>query len=235
MPRSAPRRRTPWPGRAAPDAQAALQDFDGISYAKGAATLRQLIAHIGDDAFIAGVGDYLRQHSYGNGTLADFMGFMEQASGQSLGDWSRAWLLTAGVDVISVDRAEGAVERTVPSSFPADRPHTMDVAGFTGGAEVFRVPVTLTQDRTVVEALRDAPDGRPRRAQRLRPHLGDRESRPRVGGRHPDRPGRGARRAGAGRGLDRAGRRRLPRHGRPEGARPDLRQAPGRPRTTTRC
>ncbi|WP_457253969.1 aminopeptidase N [Pedococcus sp. P5_B7] len=147
----------PVAGSAAPDAQAALQDFDGISYAKGAATLRQLIAHIGDDAFIAGVGDYLRRHSYGNGTLADFMGFMESASGQSLTDWSRAWLLTAGVDVISVDRGEGAVERTVPTRYPADRPHTMDVAGFTGGDEVFRVPVTITQDRTVVEALRDAP------------------------------------------------------------------------------
>ena len=60
MPRSAPPRPTRWPGRAALDAQAALQDFDGISYAKGAATLRQLIAHIGDDAFIAGVAAYLR-------------------------------------------------------------------------------------------------------------------------------------------------------------------------------
>lgn len=148
----------PVAGSAALDAQAALQDFDGISYAKGAATLRQLIAHIGDDAFIAGVADYLRQHSYGNGTLADFLGFMERASGQPLTDWSKAWLLTAGVDVISVDRAGGAVERTVPASFPADRPHTMDVAGFSDGAEVFRVPVTVTQDRTVVAALRDAPD-----------------------------------------------------------------------------
>lgn len=147
----------PVAGSAAPDAQAALQDFDGISYAKGAATLRQLIAHIGDDSFISGVGDYLRQHSYGNGTLADFMGFMERASGQSLGEWSKAWLLTAGVDVISVDRVAGAVERTVPTRFPADRPHTLDVAGFAGGAEVFRVPVTIGQDRTVVAALRDAP------------------------------------------------------------------------------
>jgi aminopeptidase N len=147
----------PVAGSAAPDAQAALQDFDGISYAKGAATLRQLIAHIGDDAFIAGVGDYLRRHSYGNGTLGDFMGFMERASGQSLTDWSKAWLLTAGLDVIRVDRADGAVERSVPARFPADRPHTMDVAGFAGGDEVFRVPVTITRDRTVVETLRDAP------------------------------------------------------------------------------
>jgi aminopeptidase N len=147
----------PVAGSAALDAQAALQDFDGISYAKGAATLRQLIAHIGDDAFIAGVSAYLREHSFGNGTLADFLGFMERASGRSLSAWSRAWLLTAGLDVISVDPVTGEVDRAVPPEFPADRPHTLDVAGFTGGLEVFRVPVTVTQDRTTVDALREAP------------------------------------------------------------------------------
>jgi aminopeptidase N len=147
----------PVAGGAALDAQAALQDFDGISYAKGAATLRQLIAHIGDDAFIAGVTAYLRQHSFGNGTFADFMGSMEQASGKSLTAWSQAWLLTAGVDVISVDQESGVVVRQVPPQFPADRPHTMDVAGFAGGVEVFRLPVTITQDRTTVEALRELP------------------------------------------------------------------------------
>ena len=213
----------PVAGSAAPDAQAALQDFDGISYAKGAATLRQLIAHIGDDAFIAGVGDYLRRHSYGNGTLADFMGFMEHASGQSLTDWSRAWLLTAGVDVISVDRAEGVVERTVPGRFPADRPHTMDVAGFTGGDEVFRVPVTITQDRTVVAALRDGPA-----AELVVPNASDLTwatvtldpesvaAVPTALASVPDVQARAVR-------VDRAGRRRLPRHGGPTGARADLR------------
>ncbi|NYG06404.1 aminopeptidase N [Phycicoccus badiiscoriae] len=147
----------PVAGGAALDTQAALQDFDGISYAKGAATLRQLIAHIGDEAFIAGVSAHLREHSFGNGTLADFLGSMERASGRSLAAWSKAWLLTAGLDVISVDPSTGVIDRTVPEQFPADRPHTMDVAGFTDGVEVFRIPVTVTQDRTTVEALREAP------------------------------------------------------------------------------
>ena len=86
------------------------------------------------------------QHSFGNGTLADFLGAMERASGRSLEAWSRAWLLTAGLDVISVDRESGEVHRAVPQAFPADRPHTLDVAGFAGGEEVFRVPVTLRGD-----------------------------------------------------------------------------------------
>ncbi len=149
----------PVAGSAALDAQSALQDFDGISYAKGAATLRQLIAHIGDDAFISGVSSYLREHSFGNGTLADFMGFMESASGKDLGDWTQSWLLTAGVDVIAVDRGTGTLNRTAPQAFPADRPHTLDIAGFSGGAETFRVPVTTTGSSTVVPALASvAPD-----------------------------------------------------------------------------
>ena len=147
----------PVAGGAALDAQAALQDFDGISYAKGAATLRQLIAHIGDDAFIAGVSAYLREHAYGNGTLADFLHSMERASGKDLGEWSKAWLLTAGLDVIAADQASGIVTREVPETFPADRPHTLDVAGFTGGAEVFRVAATVTGERTRVPALSEAP------------------------------------------------------------------------------
>jgi aminopeptidase N len=147
----------PVAGGAALDAQAALQDFDGISYAKGAATLRQLIAHIGDDAFLRGVGAYLREHAYGNGTLSDFLGAMERASGRDLAPWSKAWLLTAGVDVIAADQQSGVVTRRAPADHPADRPHTLDVAGFTGAQEVFRVSAELVGERTVVAALAGAP------------------------------------------------------------------------------
>lgn len=158
----------PVAGGAAVDTQAALQDFDGISYAKGAATLRQLIAHIGDEAFITGVSAYLAEHAYGNGTLGDFLGFMERASGKDLGDWSKAWLLTAGLDVVAADQESGMLTREAPQVFPADRPHTLDVAGFTGGTEVFRVGATLAGPRTEVPELRDAP-----RAQIVVPNASD--------------------------------------------------------------
>ena len=158
----------PVAGSAALDAQAALQDFDGISYAKGAAALRQLIAHIGDDEFIAGVGAYLREHAYGNGTLDDFLGAMERASGRDLAGWSRAWLQTAGVDVLAADPATGTISRTAPEPYPADRPHTLDVAGFSGDDEAFRITATVTGERTEVEALRSAP-----RADLVVPNAGD--------------------------------------------------------------
>src|SRR5450631_1039344 len=154
----------PVAGLPAPDAQSALQNFDGISYAKGAATLRQLLAHIGDAAFISGVADYLRSHAYGNAALVDFLGAMERASGQDLQGWADAWLRTAGLDTISVKTtsAEGSmasvtVRRIPPQACPADRAHSIDVAGFSYGTEVFRVLATVDQDETALPGLAGKP------------------------------------------------------------------------------
>jgi aminopeptidase N len=148
----------------APDAQSALQDFDGISYAKGAATLRQLIAHIGDDAFISGVGQYLHAHAYGNASLQDFLLAMERASGKDLTGWADAWLRTAGLDAISVETTteqgiitSATVRRTPPEASPADRPHRIDVAGFSGGTEVFRELATVDRDETALPQLEGKP------------------------------------------------------------------------------
>ncbi|CCH78785.1 putative aminopeptidase [Nostocoides japonicum T1-X7] len=146
----------PVAGSPAPDGRTALQNFDGISYAKGSAALRQLIAHIGDDAFVAGITAYLNEFAYGNGTLADFLHAMEQASGIELGSWSRAWLETAGVDTIAVDPAAGRVTRQVPAAHPADRPHTLDVAGFDDGEASWRLPVRIDADAVTVAGIRPA-------------------------------------------------------------------------------
>ncbi len=143
----------PVAGVQALDAQSALQNFDGISYAKGAAALRQLIAYVGDDSFVAGVRDYLREEAFSNGTLADFLGAIQRASGQQLTDWAAGWLLSADRDTISVEvqARGGAVAsarllRRVPEARPADRPHALDVAGWTDGSETARVEVVLDAD-----------------------------------------------------------------------------------------
>ena len=142
----------PVAGAPAPDALTALASFDGISYAKGASVIRQLIAHIGDEAFVAGVAAYLRDHAFGNGELAEFVAAMEAASGRDLRGWVRGWLLTAGADTVAVEPG-GVVTRRAPAEHPADRPHTLDVAGFGGGAELFRVVTTVAADRTEVADL----------------------------------------------------------------------------------
>ncbi|MEI2776736.1 MAG: aminopeptidase N [Tetrasphaera sp.] len=153
--------RHPVAGSPAPTAQAALNNFDGISYAKGSAVLRQLIAHIGDDAFVAGVRDYLGRLAFGNGELADFLGAMETAAGMPLREWSTAWLETEGLDQLNVFQDTGRVARGTPPEYPrAGRPHTFDVAGFTGDAEVFRVSGTLTRSTARWPELAAAPTAR---------------------------------------------------------------------------
>jgi aminopeptidase N len=142
----------PVAGSPAPDALSALQNFDGISYAKGAAVLRQLIAAIGDEAFLAGVTAYLRGHEYGNGDLGEFLAAVGEAAGRDLGEWADAWLRTAGADTLAT-WVGGTVMRGTPQEHPANRPHTFDVAGWTDGVERFRVPVTIDRPQIRHEAL----------------------------------------------------------------------------------
>ncbi|MGB8650572.1 MAG: aminopeptidase N [Mycobacteriales bacterium] len=82
------------------DNRAALLNFDGISYAKGASVLRQLVAFVGQDTFFAGLRAYLARHAYGNTDLADLLVELEVASGRDLRDWARSWLETSGVSTL---------------------------------------------------------------------------------------------------------------------------------------
>jgi aminopeptidase N len=83
-----------------PDIHAVEVNFDGITYAKGAAVLKQLVAYVGRDNFLAGVRKYFAAHSYGNATLADLLSALEEVSGRDLAAWSRQWLETAGVNTL---------------------------------------------------------------------------------------------------------------------------------------
>ncbi|MFP5368631.1 MAG: ERAP1-like C-terminal domain-containing protein, partial [Actinomycetes bacterium] len=86
-----------------PDLEAAKQNFDGITYAKGASVLKQLVAYVGFDAFVAGSRGYFREHAYGNTTLADLLAALSRASGRELGMWARQWLQTSGVSTLTAE------------------------------------------------------------------------------------------------------------------------------------
>lgn len=75
-------------------------NFDGITYAKGASALRQLVAWVGEEEFFAGLRAYFQKHKWGNTTLADLLRELAATSGRDLGDWSRDWLRTAGVNLL---------------------------------------------------------------------------------------------------------------------------------------
>jgi aminopeptidase N len=77
-----------------------LVNFDGITYAKGASVLKQLVAYVGMDEFFRGVQAYFKRHAYGNTRLSDLLGALEETSGRDLGTWSEKWLRTAGINVL---------------------------------------------------------------------------------------------------------------------------------------
>ncbi|MEU3198561.1 MULTISPECIES: aminopeptidase N [unclassified Streptomyces] len=77
-----------------------LVNFDGITYAKGASVLKQLVAYVGEDEFFRGVQAYFKRHAYGNTRLSDLLGALEETSGRDLKTWSRQWLETAGINIL---------------------------------------------------------------------------------------------------------------------------------------
>ncbi|WP_326599578.1 aminopeptidase N [Streptomyces sp. NBC_01803] len=85
---------------AVPDTASAWLNFDGISYAKGASALRQLVTWLGEDDFLAGINDHFSRHRFGNATLADFIDSMARASGRPVPAWADAWLRTSGPDTL---------------------------------------------------------------------------------------------------------------------------------------
>ena len=109
-----------------PDIHAVEVNFDGITYAKGAAVLKQLVAYVGRENFLAGVRKYFAAHSYGNATLADLLSALEDVSGRDLAAWSREWLETAGVNTLrpsyTVDSAGRFTSFTVVQEAAASHP-----------------------------------------------------------------------------------------------------------------
>ena len=148
-----------------PDIEAVEVNFDGITYAKGAAVLKQLVAHVGRENFIAGLRQYFDQHAWGNATLGDLLAPLEQTSGRDLSDWSKKWLETAGVNTLRPEYRvddEGritqfAVLQEAPASHPVLRPHRIAIGLYdrdnAGLTRRHRVEIDVDGDRTEVPEL----------------------------------------------------------------------------------
>jgi len=140
-------------------------NFDGISYAKGAAVLKQLLAYLGRDTFLAGIRGYFAEHAWGNATLADLLSALETSSGRRLGDWSKAWLETAGPNTLRSEFSVGqdgtftsfAVLQEAPAEHPTLRPHHIAIGFYNlvDGALVrtHRTELDVTGARADVPAL----------------------------------------------------------------------------------
>jgi aminopeptidase N len=86
-----------------PDLAAVEVNFDGITYAKGASVLKQLVAYVGQEQFLSGLRDYFRAHAFDNASFEDLLTALEKASGRDLSDWGRQWLKTTGLNTLRAD------------------------------------------------------------------------------------------------------------------------------------
>ncbi|HEY3681804.1 MAG TPA: aminopeptidase N [Streptosporangiaceae bacterium] len=147
------------------DIKAVEVNFDGITYAKGASVLKQLVAYVGKDEFLSGVRDYFSRHAWSNTELADLLSALEETSGRDLTSWSKEWLETAGVNtlrpVFEVD-AEGnfgafVVEQSAPSDHPTLRTHRIAIGLYDRTTEGIvrrrRVELDVSDARTEVPEL----------------------------------------------------------------------------------
>lgn len=151
------------------DLEDAKLNFDGITYAKGASVLKQLVAYVGRDAFLEGARRYFKRNAYGNTRLGDLLSVLEETSGRDMAAWSRAWLQTAGVNSLTPQvllDGEGrvgelAIVQDAPESHPELRPHRVAVGLYrraAGGAleRYARAEVDVDGPRTVVGELAGA-------------------------------------------------------------------------------
>ncbi|MFF6997037.1 aminopeptidase N [Streptomyces sp. NPDC008313] len=113
---------------AVPDTASAMLNFDGISYAKGASALRQLVAWLGEKDFHAGINNHFNRHKFANATLADFIDSLGDATDRDVHAWADAWLRTTGVDTLTpriTPAADGT--RTLTVDQQGNRPHRIAV------------------------------------------------------------------------------------------------------------
>ncbi len=148
-----------------PTLSEAIANFDGISYAKGASVLKQLVAYVGRDSFVTGIRAYFAEHGWDNATLADLLAALQVSSGRTLGEWARLWLQTAGPNTLRSEFAVDevgvftsfAVLQAAPAEHPTLRPHHMAIGLYNRTDDQLvrtqRVEVDISGARTEIPQL----------------------------------------------------------------------------------
>jgi len=138
-----------------PSTDETFLNFDGITYGKGAAVLKQLVAAIGPDAFRTGLQTYFRRHRFGNASLADFLAALQEGSGVDLVHWAARWLRTASLNTLAAEwQVEGNrlarldLVQTAPEEHPVLRPHHVEVALVAADGKPKVLPATISAERS---------------------------------------------------------------------------------------
>ncbi|CAL9273469.1 Aminopeptidase N [Streptomyces sp. SudanB5_2050] len=109
------------------DTASALLNFDGISYAKGASALRQLVTWLGEKDFLAGINIHFERHRFANATLGDFIDSLAAATDRDVHAWADAWLRTTGVDTLTPRITGDNGDRALTVDHTGSRPHRIAV------------------------------------------------------------------------------------------------------------
>ena len=139
-------------------------NFDGITYAKGASVLKQLVAWVGQEPFMRGVSSYFKKHAYQNTELSDLLKELEAESGRELSEWSKLWLETAGVNLLraEIEEKDGtiasfSIQQSAIADYPYLRPHRLAVGFYNEVAgklvRTERVELDVQGAKTVVPEL----------------------------------------------------------------------------------
>ncbi|MDQ3616959.1 MAG: aminopeptidase N [Actinomycetota bacterium] len=152
------------------DLTAVEVNFDGITYAKGASALKQLVAWVGEDDFLQGLRAYFKQHAFASSELKDLLGALEEASGRDLHSWAQEWLQTSGVSTLRPDFVVGPdgnfsafhVAQSAHPEFPTIRRHRIAVGLYDAVTDVHgndrlvlrtSVETDITGERTTIAEL----------------------------------------------------------------------------------
>ena len=179
------------------DLEAVEVNFDGITYAKGASALKQLVAWVGEDEFLAGLRAYFKKHAFGNTEFTDLLSALEASSGRDLQSWAEEWLQTSGVNTLAPElrgrrRRRLHVVRRAPDAppglpdaapAPASRSACTTATRTAGLVRRTSLETDIAGERTDVAELVGDEAARPGAAQRRRPHLRQDPARRAVAGR----------------------------------------------------
>ncbi len=146
------------------DVAEATAGFDTITYVKGSSVLKQLVAYVGEDAFIDGLRAYFAEHAWSNATLDDLMGAIGTASGRDLSEWTTVWLDTAGHDTLALEPGpdDSLVLRASGPDDAPPRPHRLNLGCYDRAGDVLQhresIPLAIDKAETVFPPTSQAPD-----------------------------------------------------------------------------
>ncbi|NKY13779.1 aminopeptidase N [Streptomyces somaliensis] len=144
---------------AVPDTASALLNFDGISYAKGASAIRQLVTWIGEKDFLAGVNTHFTRHRFGNATLADLIDNLATATDRDVHTWADTWLRTTGIDTLTADVTTHPGQWALTLHHHGTRPHRTTIGAY--DHDIADDRTLVLRERYETDVPQSAPHPRP--------------------------------------------------------------------------